>query len=504
MLSRALFLFFISCFFWNLVVWPPVALGQKPLVRVGAKRFTENYILAEIMSQYLESKGFEVKRRFGLGGSLIAFQALREAEIDIYPEYTGTLLQGIFRKKKLNDISLQQLLSEKGLEILFLFGFNNSYTLIMNGNEAKNLGISKISDLTRYPNLKGGLSGEFQGREDGWKELKKTYGLKNSIRSIEVPLTYQALKNHKVGFVEAYTTEPLVKKYQMIFLRDDKNFFPIYDAVALVRKNLSSDLKKFLSAFKDRIHLEQMTALNQRANEGVSFEQIAKDFLIHQGFVKKENLGGSPSRETFSYWNFMDFRALWRRIKTHLFLTVSAVLLACLVTLPVAAFVVHRPKLAQWVLSFVGLLQTIPSIALLTFMIPFAGIGYKPALMGLFIYSLLPILRNTYTALKGIDPKILISARGIGLYPWEIFFSIKLPLSLPMILAGVRTATILNIGTATLAAFIGAGGLGEPIVTGLALNDVGILLEGAIPAALLAVVVDFFFGLLHRFLVIKL
>ena len=175
-----------------------------------------------------------------------------------------------------------------------------------------------------------------------------------------------------------------------------------------------------------------------------------------------------------------------------------AVLFATLIAVPIASFISNKPRLAQPVLTFSGLLQTIPSIALLTFMIPFVGIGFKPALLGLFVYSLLPIIRNTYTAMNSIDPRIITSARGIGLYPLEIFCSIKLPLSLPMILAGIRTATILNIGTATLAAFIGAGGLGEPIVTGLALNDTSIILEGAVPAALLAIVIDFLFGKLEK------
>ena len=134
-------------------------------------------------------------------------------------------------------------------------------------------------------------------------------------------------------------------------------------------------------------------------------------------------------------------------------------------------------------------------------MIPLFGIGERPAIIALFLYSLLPILRNTITALVTIDPLLKRVAEAIGLTRWEQLRHVLLPMALPYILAGVRTAAIISIGTATLAAFIGAGGLGEPIVTGLALNDTNLILQGAIPAAGLAILVELFFELLERLLV---
>ena len=466
------------------------ALSNETIITVGSKRFTENYILGEIMSQYLESNDFKVERKFGLGGTLIAFQALFSNEIDVYPEYTGTLSEAVFKKKNQSLEQLRTLSKEKNVEILKPFGFNNTYAIVMRTPHAQKLKIKNISDLSLHPKLQGAFSGEFQQRNDGWVSLKKMYKLQNKIRSIEVPLTYEALKNKKVDFVEAYSTEPLILKNNLKLLYDDKNFFPTYAAVPIVHKQLPQKAKNLLNKLHNSIDTDSMTKMNQLATQGVSFSQIAQEFLISKKLVIKKSILKNNSS--------FNVEKLIQRTKDHLFLTCLAVLFATLIAVPIASFISNKPRLAQPVLTFSGLLQTIPSIALLTFMIPFVGIGFKPALLGLFVYSLLPIIRNTYTAMNSIDPRIITSARGIGLYPLEIFCSIKLPLSLPMILAGIRTATILNIGTATLAAFIGAGGLGEPIVTGLALNDTSIILEGAVPAALLAIVIDFLFGKLEK------
>jgi osmoprotectant transport system permease protein len=153
------------------------------------------------------------------------------------------------------------------------------------------------------------------------------------------------------------------------------------------------------------------------------------------------------------------------------------------------------------VLYGAGLLQTIPSIALLALMIPLFGIGWMPAIVALFLYSLLPILRNTITALLTVDPLLRRVAVGMGLTPLQQVRWLLLPMALPTILAGVRTAAVISIGTATLAAFVGAGGLGEPIVTGLSLNDPRLILQGAVPAALLALATELAFELLERRLV---
>lgn len=451
-------------------------------VTVGAKKFTENYIVGEIVSQFLENEGITVNRKFGMGGTMVAYNALISGEIQVYPEYTGTIRQAIFHNKEVQ-------LEKDGIEMLPALGFDNSYCLVMKRSKAQELGIKTISDLILFPRLTGAFSLEFQAREDGWNELKKLYSLQNKVRSIEIPLTYQAVNEGRVDFAEAYTTEPLLQKLDLQILEDDRSYFPKYEAVLLVQKKMDEKQKALLKKLSGQLSNEVILNLNKQVVEGRSIESAASRFLHERGLVTQ----GAIRADTRISW-----KRMLEQTKTHLLLTGLAVLIATLVSIPLATLILNKPLLAKAFLSIAGILQTIPSIALLTFMIPIFGIGFKAALFGLFIYSILPILRNSYTAMTGIDPNLITAARGIGLYPSEIFLSVKLPIAFPTILAGIRTATILNIGTATLAAFIGAGGLGEPIVTGLALNDYGMILQGAIPAALLALVIDGLFGIAER------
>lgn len=175
----------------------------------------------------------------------------------------------------------------------------------------------------------------------------------------------------------------------------------------------------------------------------------------------------------------------------HIGLTFISLLIAVIIGIPLGIFISRKRKLAASVLGFTGVLQTIPSIALLGFMIPLLGIGPVPAIVALFLYALLPIVRNTYTGIINVDSAVIESAKGMGMASGQILRKVELPLSMPVILAGVRTATVINVGVATLASYIGAGGLGEFIFGGIALNNTNMILAGAIPAALLAVFFDF-------------
>lgn len=477
--------------FLSLLLPPTLASSENSeVITIGSKRFTENYIIAEIFAQLLESENFIVKRQMGLGGTMVAYNALKTNEIDIYPDYTGTIAESITKTKEHNIETINRVLSKDQVTMLTPLGFDNTYCLIMKQDIARTLGIKTISDLNKHPSLIGAISFEFQARSDGWKNLKKVYSLTNNIRGIDIPLTYEALHKDKVDFAEAYSTEPLIQKMNFIVLEDDKNFFPKYEAIPLAHKNISEQAKSILNRLEGKINNDVIMKLNNLAVNKVPIKKIANDYLIETKLIHSKN-----KKE---YKSGISWPQLFERTKTHLFLTGFAVLLATLVAVPLASFFSSNKKVSQFLLSFTGILQTIPSIALLTFMIPLFGIGFKPAIVGLFIYSLLPILRNTHTAMTSIDPRIIIAAKGIGLYPSEIFWSVKFPLAFPTILAGIRTATTLNIGTATLAAFIGAGGLGEPIVTGLALNDSALVLQGAIPAAALAILIDSCFGLADR------
>ena len=485
-----LFKLLASLVFIFSILTPDAFAKEQEIIRIGSKRFSENYILAELLAQLLEEEGFKVERKFGLGGTMVAYQALKTGEIDLYPEYTGTVLEAIIKSSDRDESVIAPFLKNQGLLVLGEFGLDNTYCFVIRKDDAARWNIGSISDLSKHPHLIGGLTAEFQGRKDGWEPIKKVYGLSNRVKSIEVPLNYEALFNKKLDFSDAFSTDALIQKYNFLVLKDDKNFFPKYKALPIARADLPLEALEALDRLAGKIESETMIQLNAELLDGTSIPMVASEFLFEQGL--------SEQRLTQTDSLLKTGTNILSRSVDHLTLTLLAVLIATLVAVPLAIAIGPHQKLSQFVLGFTGILQTIPSIALLTFMIPFFGIGFKPAIVGLFIYSLLPILRNTHVAMTTIDPRLITAARGIGLYPIEILLSVKIPLAFPTILTGIRTATTLNIGTATLAAFIGAGGLGEPIVTGLSLNDTSLVLEGAIPAALLAIVVDLGFAWIHH------
>ena len=464
---------------------------SRPIV-IGSKTFAEGYLLAEMMAQVLEDRGFEVQRRTGLGGTLVAFQALQMGEIDAYPEYTGTLAQVILEVEgELDEAELNARLAPLGAELLPRLGFNNTYAIAVTGETASRFGLQRISDLVSSPQLRFGFSHEFHDRADGWPGLQQRYGLPQTSSGIDHGLAYLALLEGNIDVTDAYSTDGDLLRYDLTVLEDDLGFFPDYLAAPLVRADLEADVKAALSLLSGRLDDETMRALNAEVVvEERTFAQVAQSFLLAQGLVSTANI------QAPTLWD-----RLIRNTLTHLKLTAIAVLAACVVGVGLALLVYRSPALSAGVLYVAGLLQTIPSIALLALMIPLAGVGQVPAIIALFLYSLLPIARNTITALITIDPLLRRVTLALGLSELEQLRHVYVPLALPHMLAGVRIAAVVSIGTATLAAFIGAGGLGEPIVTGLALNDTGLILQGAIPAAILALGAELFFEVLERWLV---
>ena len=448
-------------------------------ITVGSKMFTESYILAELAAQLFEEKGFEVDRKTGLGGTLVAYQALVSGEIDLYFEYTGTVSEVIVKKNKDDIDFLNRELGQKGLILTPLVGFDNSFAIALKKNLAIEKSVLTISDLNGV-HLKAAFSQEFMNRADGWPNLQATYGLDLDVTSMDHGLAFEAIRLDQVQVIDAYSTDAKIKKFDLLILEDNLKFFPTYYAAPLMRKERWAQLRSVVDQFDGLISNEEMVQLNARVElDKLSYAEAANEFLI------KKNLVTQKIKESK-----LDLKLLGKRVVRHLYLTFVAVFFASLVSIPLGALLLRSKYIANIVMSLVGVLQTIPSIALLAFMIPVFGVGVKPAIAGLFLYSLLPILRNVYVALDGVDSKLIESAQGIGLSQIEILMSIRFPLGLPVILAGVRIATIVNIGTATLAAFIGAGGLGEPIVTGITLNDTQMILQGAIPAALLAILFE--------------
>ena len=477
----------------------PVVAGSKrdapkPEVVVGSKRFTESYILAEIMAQLLESKNFRVQRQFGLAGTSIALKALQEAQVQVYPEYTGTIAAVVFQQSQSQSLAVLNRRLEH-IQFLKAFGFENTYVFVTTPNKAQQYHLKRISDLHNQP-LKAALTHEFLNRADGWPAFKKVYDLRTlKVKGFDHALAYEALVHDKVDVMEAYSTDAKLKLFQLVALKDNKQFFPLYQAAPLAHPSLPAEAQKTLNLLHNTISTPHMISMNHKATvEKQSFAKVAHEFLL-----QKKLVAAAPQAAT-QWWKTFWQHELWGHVGQHLWLAFLPILAALLLSLPLGMILQKYEKLAQAVLGAASLLQVIPSLALLVLMIPYFGTGVWPAMMALFLYAILPILRNTYVGLANTDPQLLSVARGIGLYNYEVLWLIRLPLALPFIVAGVRTAAVINIGLATIAAFIGAGGLGEPIVTGLALNDVNKILQGAVPAALLAIVVELIFERLEKLL----
>ena len=469
--------------------------SQEGLVRVGSKSFAESYLLAELAAQLLESEGFTVQRKTGLGGTLIAYEALQQGAIDLYPEYTGTLSRVILKQPALAGGPLEAALARRGLQVVAPLGFNNGYALAVPERLARELSLEEISDLASYPDLRAGFSLEFLNREDGWPALQAYYGLPQVASGIEHALAYPALDSGSLDVSDAYTTDGQLETFSLRLLEDDRQFFPAYDAVLLARTDLPPRAGRALSRLDGVIDDATMRRLNRRVSEEeLSPARVAAEFLESRG------LAGDAS-DAHATKAAGPSGHILRNTLTHLKLTGIALGLACLVALPAALLLYRRPRVARVLLYATGLVQTVPSLALLALLIPLVGLGQVPAVIALFLYSLLPVVRNTLAGLFGVDPLLKQVATGIGLTPFQQLRRVELPLAMPMILAGIRTAAVISIGTATLAAFVGAGGLGEPIITGLTLNDHRLILAGAVPAALLAVAAELAFEALERLLI---
>ncbi len=462
------------------------------VIRIGGKKFTESYILTELFAQLIEANTpYRVERKPGLGSTAICFEALRSGAIDLYPEYTGTIQEALLKSETpLGAAALGHAVrKEFNFEIGLPLGFNNTYAFVVRQEMAKR-GFRTITDLQRDGDLRFGLSHEFLERKDGWFAVMRYYGLNpRHVRGLDHGLAYDALQANLIDVTDAYSTDAALVKYDLVMLTDDRQFFPEYLAVPLMRAAVAERFPQVIPALEKlagRIDDAAMRAMNAEAEvDGKDFASIAHDFLAREGLIVQ------PTR-------VMNQRGLSRLVLEHLWLTLVAVVGAILIGTPIGIGIVRHPRWATPILTLVGLLQTIPSIALLAFMIPLFGIGAVPAIVALFLYGLLPIVRNTHAGLQNINATYRDIADGLGLTPSQRLRRIELPLAAPVILAGIKTCAVISIGTATLAAFIGAGGLGEPIVTGLALNDTRIILRGAIPAALLAIATEYGFAWVER------
>lgn len=558
---------------WLLCLAAGSALADDGVLHVGSKRFTESYILGELIAQ-TAAPHVRTEHRQGLGNTAIVLEALKAGSIDVYAEYLGTISQEILKNPAPVPLeAMQRALAPMGLGVAVPLGFNNTYALAVRGGAA---GVRTLSDLAAHPDLRFGLSHEFIGRADGWPGLARTYRLSQHPRGLDHGIAYEALKQQQVDVIDIYSTDAKISEYGLRVLADDRNYFPRYDAVLLYRLDA---VQRFPAAWRalqglaGRLSEADMIAMNAAAElRGQPFAAIARDWLarhrsaapgssssigpgasssIAAGAAAATGSGtasgatsgttlspvpggssaaalagpadaaarrptdaalraagaasavaGTPdaaSAARVSLANRLFADDLWPLTRQHITLVALSVAIACAIGIPLGILAAFTPALRQPVLAATGVLQTIPSLALLAMLIPLLGaIGTIPALVALTVYALLPIVRNTCTGITGVPNGLRQAALALGLTKPQRLRHVDLPLAMPVILAGIKTAAIMSVGTATIAAFIGAGGYGERITTGLALNDNGLLLAGAIPAAVLALLTQALFELIER------
>jgi len=468
--------------------------SASEVLRIGSKRFTESTILGEVLSQ--TARPFTPTQHLpGLGNTAILFAALRSGTIDLYPEYLGTIELDILHHAK-PGATIDQLdreLAPLGLGVAIALGFENGYSIGVRRETARSLHLSRLSDLAAHPQLRAGLSHEFLGRADGWPGLAAHYGLHNPAYGLDHGLAFEALTDRQIDLIDVYTTDAKIRRYDIELLADDRGYFPRYDAVVLYRRNVKDRFAPAWAALQSlsgRISATQMAELNSEAElEHRPAADIARDFLG----------AATPAPMHAGFWDRLLGDDFWRLAIQHLTLVAASVMAAALAGIPLGILAARLPWTGNFILTTVGTLQTIPALALLAALIPIMGtIGTAPTLVALFVFALLPIVRNTTVGLRQVPQTLREAATALGARPGARLWLVELPLAAPVILAGVRTATVISVGTATIGAFVGAGGFGERISIGLALNDNQMLLAGAIPAAALALCFEFLFSCAER------
>jgi osmoprotectant transport system permease protein len=497
-----------------------VPASAQPIV-VGSKNFEESRFLAELFAQAIEARdGITVERRLGLAGTEFCFEALRTGAIDLYPEYTGTGLVSILKMEPgrrdsgsagpagspaaTMTLVRREFLARWNLVWLAPLGFENSWELTVPRRLAEAQKLTNISDLARVSQtLRAGFDYEFIERPDGLPGLARTYGLHfGNVQGMQQALKYQAIDSGDLDVLDAYTTDGRLLVHDLVVLDDDRDFFPPYQAAPLVRGatlERHPRIATTLALLAGALDGDVMRAANLRLQEkGEDEVVVARDVLRDLGVVTAGEGAATASASGPTTRNSsIDARTILELTGQHLALSLAALAVGVAIAVPLGLLLARR-RGAEAIIRLVGTTQTIPSLALLGFLIPLLGIGILPSLAALWLYSLFPILRATFSGVRDADPKAVEAATALGMTDGQVLRRVRLPLAAPAIMAGVRTAGVITIGTATLAAFIGAGGLGVPIIAGVQLLDTRRILSGAVPAALLAMGVDAGLGALER------
>ncbi|MDX2015868.1 MAG: glycine betaine ABC transporter substrate-binding protein [Myxococcaceae bacterium] len=467
-------------------------------VVIGSKMDVEGQVLGELFAQVIEATGeATVERRFAMGGTAIVFAALDSGAIDLFPEYSGTLAHVVLRDPTASDFDdIKRRTEARGYLVGPALGFNNTYGLGLKRETARRLGVTRVSELVRHAGLRAGFSPEFFAGAFGWPAVQRRYGLTAEARSMDHVIAYTAMAEGEIDLTDVYTTDAVIAQQDLVVLEDDQHVFSRYEGLALAKADFATRFPKSWAALQvlaGQLTDEKMIELNGRAQlrrEPASI--IARDVLV--GFslgVHQPVPATRPSTE----------RRWWALTVEHLSLVGVSLLASLLVGLPLGILAARRRWLRQLVVGAAGVLQTVPAIALLCFLIPAFGVGRGAALAALFLYGLLPIVRGVVTGVESIDPALLEVATVLGLPPLQRLVRIELPLASVAILNGVQLSAVTGVGTATIAALIGAGGYGSLIITGLSLNDLSLVMAGAAPSAVMALAMSLGLDLVTRFVV---
>lgn len=487
----------------------PLQAQDDAPVRVGGKAFTEQEILGEIVCQLLErGEGITVQRRLGLGGTDVCHAALRAGQLDVYVEYTGTGLLNVLKKPVIANPYRAYAEVAAGyregfdLEWLPPIGFNNTYAITVRAEDADAHGWGTISDLAADAGeLRAGFTSEFMERPDGYPGLGRAYAFAfEAATDLDPGLMYEALSGGQVDVICAFATDGRIAAYGLRTLEDDRSFFPPYDAAPVVRGALlreRPEIRDALAPLAGGISDAQMREMNHavdvlhRRPSEVAREWV--DLAIGGGAaaVDPDAPETAPRRKGLIGLAIARRGEVWRKTLRHLGLSAAGTGIAVVLAVPLGVFI-HRWRPARGpALAITEIVQTIPSLAMLAFLFALYGLlGAAPAVTALVLYALLPIVVNTFAGLQEVPRGVVEAAHGVGMSGWQRLRLVELPLAAPMIVAGVRTATVMTVGIATLSTYIGAGGLGDFIARGLARNDPRLTLLGALPAAGMAVVLS--------------
>jgi osmoprotectant transport system permease protein len=461
-------------------------------VVLGSKAFPESWILAEALAELARAAGADASHRANLGGTEIVAEAARSGAIDAYPEYTGTLREVLLHARDATNEQVRTRLARDGLGMSEALGFDDSYAVAAAPAVAEKLSLRTISDLGAHPDLRAAFTHEFLGRADGWPGLRARYGvLLRNVRGVEHELAFEAIASGQADVVDVYTTDPQIDRLHLRVLEDDRRFFPRYDAVVVYRLDLERRAPRAFGAMRalvGRVDRATMTRANAAVADQVPLETAAGELL-------RDALGAeAPAPQARS----SDGANVLHDLVRHMELVGASLAGTIASGIPLGILAAKRRRIAAATLGGAGVLQTIPSLALLALLIPLLGIGVAPAIAALYLYGLLPIVEGTYTGLTTIPAALAEAAEALGLPPRKKLLRIELPLASPSILAGIRTSAVISVGTATIAALVGAGGLGDPILRGITLRSAPLILSGALPAAVLALVAQALFALLER------